>query len=132
MANAIYPKAKKAFQAGLIDLTAVNVRAIMVDGADYTYSATHEFLSDVPAGARVAVSGNLSSKALGDDGSFDSADPSLVGVSGDPTEILILYVHTGTDGTSRLLAYYDNAEVAATPDGGNFNVLVPSGGWWTL
>ena len=42
----------------------MNVRAILVDTGAYTYNDTHEFLDDIPSGARIAVSGNLTGKAL--------------------------------------------------------------------
>jgi hypothetical protein len=75
MSNAVYPKAREAFLKALIDLSAVSVKALLVDGADYTYDASHEFLSSVPSGARIATSGALGSKTFAN-GVFDSADPS--------------------------------------------------------
>src|SRR5438477_12411391 len=81
MANHIYPLAKKQMLQGGIDLSSVNVKALLVNvsgaGTLYAYSASHEFLSDVPSGARIATSGNLSGKAIGNDGSFDSDDPTF-------------------------------------------------------
>jgi hypothetical protein len=73
MANAIYPKFKEALLQGDIALDTANVKAVLVDLADYTYSAAHDFLDDVAAGGRVATSGNLASKTF-TDGVFDSAD----------------------------------------------------------
>jgi hypothetical protein len=69
----------------------------------YTYNDAHDFLDDISSGARSAVSGNLTGKAFGDDGSFDSNDPTFTGVSGASIEAIVLYVHTGTDSTSRLI-----------------------------
>ena len=54
MANHIYPLAKKQMLLGGIDLSSVNVKALLVNvsgaGTLYTYSAAHEFLSDIPSG----------------------------------------------------------------------------------
>lgn len=133
MANVLYPLAKKAFQNGAIDLLSVNVKAVLVDGADYTYDAAHQFLSDVAAGGRVATSGNLTGKTLGANGNFDSNNPTFTAVSGDIFEIIILYVDTGVAGTSRLLAYYETADgLPGTPVGTDFIIHIDSTGWWTL
>jgi hypothetical protein len=133
MSNAVYPKAREAFLKALIDLSAVSVKALLVDGADYTYDASHEFLSSVPSGARIATSGALGSKTFAN-GVFDSADPSVTGVTGDQFEIVILFIDTGVEGTSRLLAFYDTGitGMPATPDGGNFVIQVNASGWFAI
>jgi hypothetical protein len=67
MANAIYPKWKETALQGSSNLSTANVKVLLIDtngGTPYTYSAAHQFLSDVPAGARVASSGNLASKTF--------------------------------------------------------------------
>jgi hypothetical protein len=122
MANKLYPKSK-FLQAG-IDLSAVNVRAILVDTGAYTYNDAHDFLGDIPSGARIAVSGNLVGKAFGDDGSFDSDDPTFTGVSGASIEAIVLYFHTGTDSTSRLVMYQDTGVTGLplTPDGSDVQI----------
>jgi hypothetical protein len=45
--------------------------------------------------------------AFGDDGSFDSDDPTFTAASGASIEAIVLYVHTGTESTSRLIMYQD-------------------------
>jgi hypothetical protein len=135
MANAIYPNYKEALLTSDAnsDIEAGNVKAVLVDGADYTYSAAHDFLDDVPSGARVATSGNLASKTI-TDGTFDSADFTFTAVTGDPCEILIVYIDTGSASTSRLVAYYDTGVTGfpVTPNGGDINVTVNASGWFTL
>lgn len=69
-----------------------------------------QFLSDISAG-QVAVSANI---PTGDrsivDGVLFVANPiTITGVSGDPTECVVAYEHTGTAGTSRLLGIDDAA-----------------------
>jgi hypothetical protein len=135
VANAIYPKWKEA----LLDLTAGNdlnsgnVKALLVDGADYTYSSAHDFHNDVAAGSIVATSGNLASKTI-TNGVFDSADFTFTAVTGDPCEILIIYIDSGTSATSPLVAYYDTGVTGfpVTPNGGDINVTVHASGWFTL
>ena len=134
MANKLYPKTKKQLLLAGIDLSAVNVRAILGDTGVYTYNDAHDFLDDIPAGARIAVSGNLTGKAFGDDGSFDSDDPTLTGVSGASIEAIVLYVHTGTEGTSRLIMFQDTGVTGLplTPDGSDVQITVDAGGWFVL
>lgn len=135
MANALYPEWKEA----LLDLTAGSdfnsgdLRAVLVDLADYTYSAAHDFLDDVPSGARVAVSATIGSKTIAN-GVADSADFAFTAVTGDPSEALILYLHTGTDSTSRLIAYYDTGVTGfpVTPNGGDINATVNGSGLFAL
>lgn len=123
MASFSYEPARSQYlQAGL-NLLTLDIRAILIDSADYAASPTHEFLTSVPAAARVKVSASLTSKAI-IAGAFDCADYVFAIVTGDPSEAILYYVHTGSDATSRLLAYADGFTV--TPNGGNINVTVPS------
>lgn len=134
MANKLYPKTKKQLLLAGIDLSAVNVRAILVDTAAYTYDDTHDFLDDIPAGARIALSGNLTGKSFGDDGSFDSDDPTFTAVSGASIEAIVLYVHTGTESTSQLIMYQDSGVTGLplTPDGSDVQITVDAAGWFVL
>ena len=133
MANALYPKFKEQALQGGVNLSSGNIKAVLIDLADYTYGAAHEFLSDVPAAARVATSGNLASKTF-TNGVFDSADPSFAAVTGDVSEALILFIDTGTPGTSRLIAFYDTgvSGLPVTPNSGNISVTVNAAGWFGL
>jgi hypothetical protein len=133
MANLLYPKYKEVLLQAGINLSSGSVKALLVDAADYTYSATHQFLSDVTAIGRVATSGALGSKTFVS-GVFDSADPTFSAVSGDQSEIIILFVDTGVAGTSPLIAYYDTGitGIPVTPSGGDINVIVNASGWFAL
>src|SRR4051794_11542279 len=138
MANHIFPLAKKQMLQAGIDLLSADVKAMLVNvsgaGTLYTYSAAHEFLSDVPAEARVATSGNLSGKTIGNDGSFDSDDPSFGGVTGDSVEAIVLYIDTGTAGSSRLIMFQDTGVTGLplTPDGSDVQINVDAAGWFIL
>jgi hypothetical protein len=137
VANAVYPKWKAAQQKALApDLSsgAVNVKMILVDTGQYTYSATHEFLSDVPSGARVAISGNVANKTVAaGDGTLDCDDFALTSVSGLSVEAVIFYYDTGTAGTSRLICYMDTGVTGLplTPNGGDVNVTINASGIFT-
>ena len=136
MANALYPKTKKRFMAGDIDLLSVAVYAVVVNvsgaGTLYAYSATHASLADIPVAAIIATSPPLTTKVLGDDASFDSDDPVLSNVTGDTVEALVLYAD---DGTGTYLIMYQDTGVTGlplAPDGSDVQVLVDAAGWFAL
>lgn len=133
MANVIYNSAKEAFLSGLIDLTSDDIRVILVDLADYTYDSAHSTLDDIPAGARVAVSTTLTSPTVAD-GVFDAADVLLSAVTGDQSEAIVIYQHTGVDATSRLIVFLDTGVTGlpVTPNGGDIAIIWNGAGVFTL
>jgi len=128
MANALYNKGREGFLDGNIDWDTDDIRCILIDTADYTVDlATHDNLDDVPAIARVATSGALTSKTV-TDGVADAADVTLSSVTGDQCEAIVIYKHTGTESTSRLIAYIDTATgLPVTPNGGDITIQWDSG-----
>jgi len=128
MSNALYDKGREGFLDGSIDWDTDNIKLVLIDVADYTVNlATHDNLDDIPAAARVATSGNLASKTVAA-GVADAADLTLSAVTGDPSEALAIYKDTGTESTSRLIAYIDTAtNLPITPNGGDINVVFDSG-----
>lgn len=128
MANALYDNGRQGFLAGDIDWDADNIKLHLVDAADYTKDlANHDFLDDVPAGARVATSGNLTSKTVAA-GVADAADVTLSAVSGDPSEQIVINADSGVESTSRLIANIDTATgLPVTPNGGDITVQFDSG-----
>jgi len=128
MANLLYTKAKQGLIDGSIDLDTDDIRAVLVDSADYTPNlATDDNLDDIPAAARVAVSGALASKTV-TDGVFDAADKDISSVSGDTFEYIVLYKHTGTESTSRLILLIDSATgLPCTPDGSDIRISWDNG-----
>jgi hypothetical protein len=113
---------------GAIDLKDDDIRVVLVDGADYTPNlATDEALDDMPAGARVAVSGALQNKSV-TDGVFDADDITISSVSGDQFEYLAIYKHTGVESTSFLIALLDTATgLPCTPNGGDISIQWDAG-----
>ena len=128
MANALYDAGREGFLAGNIDWDADDIRVILVDGADYTPNlSTHDFLDDVPGAARVAVSSSLTGKTT-TAGVADASDVTFTAVTGDQFEYILIYKHTGTDATSRLIALIDTATgMPATPSGGDIIVQWDNG-----
>ena len=123
MANAMYDKGREGFLDGSIDWDTDDIKAVLVDVADYTVNlATHDNLDDIPAGARVATSGNLASKTVAA-GVADAADITFSAVTGDQFEAIVIYKDTGTASTSRLIAYIDDASgLPCTPNGGDITI----------
>lgn len=73
------------------------------------------------------MAASLANKANAD-GICDADDVTFTSVSGDECEALVIYKHTGTDGTSQLIAYIDSATgLAVTPNGGNITITWDSG-----
>ena len=128
MANALYDKGREGFLDGSIDWDTDTIKVVLVDTADYTVNlSTHDNLDDVAGAARVATSSALTSKTV-TAGVADAADVTLVAVTGDPSEALILYKDTGVESTSRLIAYIDSAtNLPVTPNGGDIVIAWDSG-----
>lgn len=123
MANALYDKGREGFLDGSIDFDTDDIRCILIDAADYTVDlATHDNLDDIPAAARVAVSGAFTGKTVAG-GVADANDVTFSSVSGDQCEAIVIYKHTGVESTSRLIAYIDSATgLPVTPNGGDITI----------
>jgi hypothetical protein len=121
MADVLYDTGRNAFLTGDIDWVNDDIRAILVDTADYTVNAaTDEFLDDVPAGAREEISALTGKTAV--DGVADADDVAFSATSGDDCEAIVLYKHTGSDATSQLIAYIDQAAGLPVTLGGDVTV----------
>jgi len=102
MANTLFPKFKELL---LQDLTSATVKVMLVKSG-YTYSSSHQYLSDV------STYDNGRSSALTNitvaNGIFDADDVSGITVLASAQVIaVVLYKDTGTDSTSPLIAYID-------------------------
>ena len=127
MANALYTKAKQGLLDGSIDMDTDTIKAVFVDGADYTPNlGTHQYLSDIPSAARVATSGALQNKTV-TDGVFDADDITVAAVTGDQFEYIALYQHTGAE-SALLIALLDTATgLPCTPNGSDITIQWSSG-----
>lgn len=132
MANAFYTDVFDQFGSKGIHLLNDVIRVILVDAADYTFSAAHDFLDDVPSIGRVA-SASLATKTLVD-GVFDAADTVLTSVTGDQSEALILYDDSpATEATKPLICYLDSySGLPITPNGQNITIVWPTAGILSL
>ncbi len=129
MANAVYDLARQAFLEGNIAWLSGNIKAVLVDTGAYTFSQAHQFLSDVPGGARIATSGDLANKTSAA-GVADADDVVFanVGPAGTTIEAMVLYVDTGVAGTSRLICYIDTATgLPVTANAADITVVFDAG-----
>lgn len=128
MANALYDRGRQGFLAGEIDWDANDIRIILIDEADDTIDlALDEDLADRAGAARVATSSALGSKTT-TAGVADAADVTLSSVTGDVSESIDIYQHTGTESTSLMIANIDTATgLPVTPNGGNITVQWDAG-----
>lgn len=129
--NVLQPSAREAFLRGLI---AWDVDAFVVVAVDatYVYSAAHDFLDDVLAGARVATSAALTAKTYAA-GVADAADVTFSALpAGDTITGLWIVKDTGVEATSRLVAWFDTkadtTAINVPTNGGDVVVTWPNTG----
>lgn len=128
MSNALYDKGREAFLTAAIGWVADDTRTILVDTGAYTVNlGTHQYLSSVAVGARIAVSSAMSGKTA-TNGVADANDITFSAVTGASVEAVVIYKHTGSDATAPLIAYIDTATgLPVTPNGGDITVQWDSG-----
>jgi hypothetical protein len=106
MANALYDKGREGILDGTIDMTG-DIRAVLVKSSYAVDLAAHDFMADI------GTDDNGRSAALGSKtyaaGVFDAADTTITATAADPCEAIVLFQHTGSDATARLIAYIDTA-----------------------
>lgn len=134
MTNAIYPLYKQALLDGLADtdLNDGTVKVALIDLADYTYSAAHDFYDDISA-AVVGTPQTIANTTV-TNGLFDGDNVTFTAVSGDPCEAIVIYIDTGVAGTSRLVAYIDTGVTGlpVTPNGGDITITWNASGIFQL
>ena len=122
MSNAIYPLYKQA----LLDASAnvdINDGLVKVALSTGTYNSTHEFYSSVSA-STVGTPQTIANTTV-TNGLFDGDNVVYTAVAGGSTvTALIIYIDTGTNSTSRLVAFIDTGVTGfpLTTNGGDVNV----------
>lgn len=139
MAPLLYSPARESFGKAEINWPVAVVHAYLIDSADYTVSAAHQFLSSVPAGARVGGPVALTAKVC-PGGVFDAADVTFPSVTGDQSEALILVQASAPAGgavlaeaAQRLIYWTDSATgLPVTPSAVNIVVTWNASGIFKL
>jgi len=104
MANALYDPGREGFLDGSIDWDTGDIRACLVLST-YTFSAAHQFMSSITAydNGRSAA---LGSKTV-TSGVADAADTTLTATAATASKAIVIFQHTGSDASARLIAYID-------------------------
>lgn len=125
MANTLYPKGKEKMLQAQINWLTDSIRAALVDAA-YTYSASHEFFTDL--GANVLETVALSGRSI-TNGVFDLNDPVFATVAaGDTAAFVVFYKDTGVAATSPLLYYADTiTNFPVATNGANITAIIDNG-----
>ena len=128
MANTLYDYARQCFLEAQINWMTDTVKVILVDTGAYTpQTAVHQYLSDIPTSARIAGPVTMAGKAT-TGGAADANDVTFSAVTGASIEAIIIYVDSGTEATSPLIAYIDTATgLPITPNGGDIIVTWDNG-----
>jgi len=134
MANAIYPKYKEQIlgAAANTNLLTGTVKVALVDTGTYTYNAAHEFLTSLTG--VVGTAQTIGATKSVTNGLFDGGDVTFTAVSGNSAEALVIYIDTGTAGTSRLVTYIDTGVTGlpVTPNGGDITITWNASGIFQL
>ena len=104
MANALFDPGREGFLDGTIDWDTGDIRAMLVLSS-YSFDAADKFVSDLGA-VDNGRSAALASKTV-TAGVADAADTSLVATAATASKALVIFQHTGSDATARLIAYID-------------------------
>ena len=129
MATFLYNKGREGFLDGSIDWDTNDIKLLMCTGGYAPASSTADtFVSDVTNEGTSTRSGNFASKTV-TSGVADAADVTLTAV---PVQTalanIVIYKDTGVDGTSRLIAFIDNATgLPVTPNGGDITISWSNG-----
>lgn len=133
MANALYPAAK----AGWLNLTSGydlndgTVKVALIDTGTYTYSAAHDFHDDLSGivGTPQEITNTTVAAGL-----FDGDNVTFTAVSGNTVEALVIYIDSGSSGTSPLIAYIDTGVTGlpVTPNGGDITITWNGSGIFQL
>ncbi len=128
MANFAYTKAKNLMLTGEFDWVNDPVSIVLIATGQYDPSVNHATLLDVPASARVAVSGTLSGRNVNGN-VVDANDYSFTSVTGPQVNAVILFVNSGTEATSHLICHLDDAVagVPFSPSSGPVNLAWSNG-----
>lgn len=124
MADQVYPLALQAFASKQIDWINDNIKLLLVSSG-YTYSSSHQYISDIGGANIVARSPNLTGKSA-TNGVLNASTTTVSSVTGSTITQIILAQDSGVDGSSRLIAKLDSyTGLPLTPNGGDVPVAFP-------
>lgn len=128
----LYPKWKQALvQASANSALTGTLKVALIDTGTYTYSATHEFLTDLTG--IVGTPQTITTKTY-TDGVLNGDDVTFTAVTGNTVEAYVVYIDTGVAATSRLVSYVDSGvgSLPVTPNGGDIDINWNASGIFAL
>ena len=133
MASAVYPKGIITIMSGGINLAALDIKAILLDTAVYTYNAAHDFYDDL-SGQVATETGVLASKTIGvvGTGVFDGANGTVTAATGTHAEAIAVFVDRGGAATADDLLSYNELTAPVTPNGGDITIQYHASGIFSL
>jgi len=131
----LYPKWKEALIRGDANATLVGVRVALINRAIYTYDDAHRFLTNGNAASAIIGTPQDIANPTYTNGIF-GANPTqnFSNVPSGPTVgAIIVYIWTGSNATSRLVFYSDEAQgLPIVPDGGDETITWDGAGIFAL
>jgi len=123
MASAVYPPFLVTLLSGGANLSSLDVKAVLLDTATYTYNAAHNMYDDL-SGVVATETGALGSKTLGvvAAGVFDAADGTVTSATGTSAEAVVYFVDRGGAASADNLLSFNELSSPVTPNGGNITI----------
>ena len=127
MSSSQYTKGLFKVLSGEISLQNDDLRFVLVNSDQYTPSLDiHEYLSDIPPAARIAISNLVTGKTIDIDTEslpnpqvyFTCSITNVTGPVGSVVEAIALYKDTGDASTSSLIAFFNGETISVVLDGG--------------
>lgn len=138
MANALYTPYKQSLMASdtnlslNVDTATDGVYAALIDTGTYTFSAAHQFYSQLSG--VVGTDQRITTPTI-TGGVFDGVDVTFPSVTGATAEAIVLYRrNSGANTTWRLIGFIDTGVTGlpVTPNGGNITVTWNATGIFSL
>jgi len=108
VANLLYSKAKEALLNGDIHFETDQIKILFVDSTYSPSISSDEFVSNIPSSS-IKHRSNPLVNVTTDLGVLDADDIAIPDYPGNAFKALVLYKNTGTDATSRIIAYIEDS-----------------------
>lgn len=130
MANTLYNIARKQFLEAQINWDTDDIKCRLIKTSEYSFSATHVNMTDIPGSSRVGSEMTLTTSVT-NEGAADANDVTFAAVeSGHQIGAIIIYKQDsgGTDADTVMIAYLDTATgLPITSNGGDIIVTWDNG-----
>ena len=121
MANVLYPKFKENLLSGNIDILTDTIKVALMS-SNYSYSASHENVSSITS--NIVNTPQLLQNITTTGGVVNADNVLFENFTGGVVDAVVLYVDSGVEATSYLIAYISESDVGLplSPNGGDVEV----------